>query len=431
MSFNQAYPKSVPKSQEVTVKVNGEQLDVLQTAVAYYTSAAYSGEIEVEIQTVRDIRSVVISPLNLNITSEMTGNTLTFKLTQPTYLHIKMDGIALPLFFYGNAESPYDGAATYYYPGGQIYEVGEIELHDGESLYIEAGAVVKGSIRAHGASGIKIYGNGVLDGSYFHGVRDYRTILLYDCTDVTIQDIIMVEPPCWMIMLANCRQVHIHHLKQIGEVVSSDGIDLVGCQDVLIEHCILRNNDDCVVIKGFDWAENEQKPMLYAAKDVHGIAVRSCVFVNGPSGNAIEIGHELMMDEVRHVIFHDIDIVSVQGYGAALSIHVGDHATVRDIVFEQIRIEHYYDKLIDFRIMRSMYNQDPERGHIQDILLKDISVRKSQYNAGYSISLIGGYDATHRVQRVTFDNFQLGGSKVMSGNELDLFVKEADEIIFK
>ncbi|WP_337101102.1 glycosyl hydrolase family 28 protein [Paenibacillus sp. YIM B09110] len=431
MNTNYHYPKSYPRSQELLVKVNGVHVDVLRTAVAYYAPVSYEGEAIVEIEAKQMIKSVLISPMKLGIEAAIDGTKATFKLATNQMLHLKMDGVSLPLFFYGNKPAEYDGAATYYFAGGQVYEVGEITLRDNESVYIEDGAVVKGSIRASGASNIKIYGTGVLDGSYFRGTRDYRTILLYDCSKVTIMDIIMVEPPCWMIMLANCRSVHIDGLKQIGEVVSSDGIDIVGCQDVLVENCILRNNDDCVVIKAFDWAENENSELLFAAKNVTGIEVRSCVFVNGPSGNAIEIGHELTIDEVSGVKFHDIDIVSVQGYGAALSIHVGDRATVRDIRFENIRIEHYYDKLVDFRVMKSMYNTDAERGQICDITLKDIFVNVSPYNPGYSISVIGGYDAEHRVRNVTFDNFRLGERKVKSANEMDLFVKEAEGIIYK
>jgi polygalacturonase len=29
-------------------------------------------------------------------------------------------------------------------------------------------------------------------------------------------------------------------------VIGSDGIDIVGSRDVLVEGCFLRNNDDCV-----------------------------------------------------------------------------------------------------------------------------------------------------------------------------------------
>jgi len=425
------FPAELPRSQEIGVLVNGAEVDVLCTNVAYFASASYTGEAEIEIRCPSEPGSVKISPLALGIAAEVSGGAVRFRLEEPRLLHIALEGVSLPLFFYGNPEPVYDGQATYVFEGGRIHEAGEIHLKDNESVYIGSGAVVRGSIRAFGASNIKIYGTGVLDSSCFRDKPSYRTILLHDCSGVTIRDIVMIEPPCWMVMLACCRDVHVDRLKQIGEVVSSDGIDIVGSHNVLIENCMLRNNDDCVVIKGFDWTEPERGAVLHASEDVYGIEVRSCTFVNDRAGNAIEIGHELTIGEVRDVRFHDIDIVSVNGYGAAFSIHAGDRATVRDIVFENIRVEHYYDKLVDFRVMRSMFNRDEERGRIRDILLRNIRVHVSRYNPGYSISVIGGWDAEHPAERITFEDFYLGGEKVTNANQLDLFVKEAKDIVFK
>lgn len=61
----------------------------------------------------------------------------------------------------------------------------------------------------------------------------------------------------------------------------------------------------------------------------------------------------------------------------------------------------------------------------------NIDVTVSRYNPGYSVSFIGGYDNNHTVERITFDNFILGGSKVSNGDQLDLFTKQAKDIIFK
>ncbi|MBC8080312.1 MAG: hypothetical protein H7X86_08200 [Gorillibacterium sp.] len=429
--INYKYPKTFPRSEEIKVYINSEQIDVLKTNVAYFASVAHLEPIDVEITGFRPIGNITISPQRLGITAQLGGCTARFRLETNVLLHISLDGISLPLFFYGNPEQSYDGRATYYFAGGQIYEVGEIVLKDHESVYIEGGAVVKGSIRATGVSDIRIYGEGVLDGSFFSDTRDYRTILLYQCGDAVIRDIIMIEPPSWMIMLADCHNVHIDRVKQIGEVKSSDGIDIVGSHEIVIENCILRNNDDCVVIKGFNWCSHVTGETYQAAHDVYNVRVRACTLVNAQVGHAIEIGHELMIKEVRNITFTDIDIVSVHGHGAPFAIHVGDRALVKDVTFENIRVEHFYDKLIDFRIMRSRYNIDEERGRVEDILLKDIYVTVSEFNPGYSVSIIGGYDEEHQIKRVTFENFYLGDKKLTNGNQLDLFLKEASEITFK
>ncbi|GCE25144.1 hypothetical protein KDA_06280 [Dictyobacter alpinus] len=426
-----SFPAEFPRADEISVSADGQHLDVLRTGVAYFVSLVFTGEVELEIQASKSIGSLVISPQRLGIRAEVTGTSARLRVQSDHLLHIAIEGVSLPLFVYAHPEHSYDGKAAHYFAGGQVHEVGEIVLRDHESIYIEAGAVVRGGIRATDASHIKIYGPGVLDASYFKDRPGYRSILLYRCSDVEIQDITMVEPPGWMIMLAACHDVHIDRIKQIGEVSSSDGIDIVGSHDVLIERCMLRNNDDCIVIKGFRWTDRTSGTTYEAAQDVYNVLARSCTLMTGRVGNALEIGHELTISEVRDIVFRDLDIVSVHGHGEPFGIHVGDRALVHRVLFEDIRVEHYYDKLINFRIIHSRYNTDEERGHIRDITLRNISVMVSIYNPGYSISVIGGYDADHQVQDVTIENFFLGDRKVTDSNQLDLFTKEAGGIEFR
>lgn len=434
--INYKFPKSFPRSEEFEVFVNDERVDVLKTNVAYFVSVAYSGKVNIVIKSHNEIDDIEISPLKLDIKAKIDCCSASFELKDNLNLYMVIRGVNLPLFFYGNTiienEEDIKNEATYYFKGGQIYEVGEIILKSNESIFIEGGAVVKGAISAQNASNVKIYGHGVLDGSYFmNEPGGKRTILLDKCNNAEIRDIIMIEPPSWMIMLAGCRGVHIDNVKQIGEVISSDGIDVVGSCDVLIENCILRNNDDCVVIKACDESDGvsgEPKGWNDSSSD---ILVRKCTFVNAEAGNAMEIGHELQIDEVKNVKFYDIDVVCVHGHGAAFSIHIGDRAIVREIVFENIRVQHYYDKLVDFRIMCSRFNKDKVRGQLRNILLKDIYVTVSDYNPGYSISVIGGYDDNHTVEDITFENFYLGDKKVTNADQLDLFTKNSKKIIFK
>lgn len=69
-----------------------------------------------------------------------------------------------------------------------------------------------------------------------------------------------------------------------------------------------------------------------------------------------------------------------------------------------IRIEHHYEKLVDFRIVKSRWSKDAERGQIRNVTLRNIEVAISVFNPGYSCSLIGGFDAQHTVEHVLFDS---------------------------
>ena len=230
-----------------------------------------------------------------------------------------------------------------------------------------------------------------------------------------------------MLVIGACQDVSVSNVREIGRVISSDGIDVVGSQHVLIENCCLRNNDDCIVIKscpgdspvGVDWRG-----------DVAQVLVRGCLLWNAEAGNALEVGHELQTQSIRDIRFEDIDILCVHGHGAAFSIHNGDRALVEDITFEDIRVEHHFEKLIDFRVIKSRFNHDEERGQVRNIRLRNIAVVESPFNPGYTVSLIGGYDSRHTVEGVHFENFVLGGRKMTSADDLLLFTRHCADITF-
>jgi hypothetical protein len=223
------------------------------------------------------------------------------------------------LFFYRqlarNSDSLRDDPTVLFFRPGKFMKLANWRCRTNQTLYIEGGAVVKGCLRTIGAQNVTVRGRGVFDGSYYQRGRESRRSLLFEhCTGVRVEDIIMIEPSMWMVVLGGCRDVHVRNLKQIGEVIGSDGIDIVGSSDVLVEGCFLRNNDDCVVIKAVAFRRNDVD--IAWNNDVENVLVRDCVFINDRGGNATEIGYELRCDHVRNVTFRNCDVLSVHGHGA-------------------------------------------------------------------------------------------------------------------
>lgn len=105
---------------------------------------------------------------------------------------------------------------------------------------------------------------------------------------------------------------------------------------------------------------------------------------------------------------------------------------IRNIKYENIRIEHFFDKLVDFRILHSpMWNLDARKGQIRDIYFKNIQARVHSFNSGYTNSLIGGYTPENTIERVTFEDFYLGDKKAASVDDIWLHTKHAFDIEFK
>ena len=193
----------------------------------------------------------------------------------------------------------------------------------------------------------------------------------------------------------------------------------------------MRNGDDNIAIKsGITTTEPDGQTHVWNGI-VEDVKVSDSIFYNTLGGSAMEIGFELCTDLVRDIRFENIDVLAVHQFGSVFGIHNGDHATVENVTWENIRVEHHYDKLVDFRTLFSRWNKDTERGHIRNISLRNIQVSQNFANMGYSISVMSGFDAEHPVENVQFENFELGGKKVLNADMLDLVTRHAHSIEFK
>jgi hypothetical protein len=156
--------------------------------------------------------------------------------------------------------------------------------------------------------------------------------------------------------------------------------------------------------------------------------VENCTFLNAEAGNALEIGHELTVDHVEDVTFRNIDICSVHGCGAVFSLHNNDRAQIRRVLFEDIRIEHCWDKFIDFRVSRSRYSTDETRGSIRDITLRNINWLQSPINVGYTVSIIGGWSSENTIEDIKIENLCLNGKPIRHIDELEITMRYTNNI---
>jgi polygalacturonase len=192
---------------------------------------------------------------------------------------------------------------------------------------------------------------------------------------------------------------------------------------------MLHNGDDNIAIKALN--DNPGQNHENWNNPVEDVVVSSCAFYNIHGGSAMEIGYETSTESIRNVRFDDIDVLAVHNFGSVFGIHSGDRALVENITWENIRVEHHYDKLVDFRLVWSRWNRDAERGHARNLLLRNITVTQIAPNVGYTLSVIAGYDADHAIENVRFQNFVLGGRRVQNADQLDLVTRHAHGVTFE
>ncbi|WP_404420625.1 glycosyl hydrolase family 28 protein [Nibricoccus sp. IMCC34717] len=428
------YSSGVPHSTQFSVRVDGVAHEVIHTTAGDFVRFESATASRVEITCSGEPRGVIVRPLRLGVKGAVAGRVASFELPAGVAIMVDLEGQP-SLFVFSDLpekEVPKPGTpGLLFFEAGRLYDAGEIRLEKGQQLYLQAGSVVRGSIRATQADGIRIFGRGVLDGTLSHRAGEFRRlIVIEDSANVSLEDICMIEPTTWMTVLGACRDSRISGLRELGDVLSSDGIDLNGCQRITVEDCFLRNGDDCIAIKSLDLSAHDKTVRLDHTRDVADILVRRCAVISYRGGGGLEIGHELRTPSVKRIRFEDCDILGIHGFGAAISIHNGDRAVVSDVIYRNIRIEHYYDKLIDFRVIQSRYSQDEQRGVVRDILLRDVAVTVSEFNPGYTPSVIGGWDEGHLVSGVRFENFTMNGVPVTLPREIDLFTRFAEGIEF-
>ena len=414
------------------VTCNGEKQAVFYTDSFHYAPVAVGGEndgIDVEIVISRPFEQVKIRPSSYGIEFHREGQKLRFHLPKIMKVSVELDGnLKNPLFVLCSPKIEKPKNTTICFERGKVYNVATLELHDNDVVYLEEGSVVYGRIYAYRCKNIQIIGNGILNGSPWHLPDSNGKLFLVDlqwCENVRIEGITVVDSPMWQIVPAACDHVVIRNTNSLSRVVTGDGIDITGCQDVLIEDCFVRAADDCICIK------SGRLPNPTTVRDVKDLIVQRCVLWNAEPGNAIEIGYGIMCKEITNLIFRDCDIIHCEYEGnmggSAMSIHQADNAYIHDIHYENIRVEDVAQKLFDIKVLECKYTWAPVRGRIEDIYFKDIKV----LNGPFPVSIIRGYEMRleeSRPERIYFDNIEILGQKCNSVLDMHMVVELAHKI---
>lgn len=431
---------------------------------------------EIEVRARFDIRWVDIRPKSAGIAPVIAPDhgSFRFRLDSPVPLTIEFNGQwQRVIHLFGNPPEknpPKPDTPNVRYFGPGVHEPGLIELKDSETLYLAAGAWVKGIVAAVGTSNIVIRGRGVLDGSGIprrqpagpqqqepppappgsavnYGPRR-NMIYLEGADNARVEGITIVNSPTWTFNARRSNGLRVDGIRILNGhgPCSTDGIDLVSSSDALVENVFIRTNDDNVVVKNLD------------DKEVHDITVRKAVLWNEPCGNALEIGFELRSAPIRRILFQDIDIIRVER-SSAISIHNGDSSTVEDITFDNIRVEDARHKLIDFALLYAQYGPDrpsdraeiaarmdpggawdgvlrctPEqkaalakgRGHIRNILVKNMQVLEF-----LPFSVLSGWDREHAVENVTIEGLTYQGRPIRNAADGKFSVENAPGLTFR
>lgn len=173
-----------------------------------------------------------------------------------------------------------------------IYITGSIRLKDNVELYLEKGAVLKGSrylsdyernnrwyaiILAEGQKNISIKGEGTIDGNGSELVKNIiklinnkaindprnqrrpneyfrpQLIELTNCSHVEVKNITLRNSSCWVETYKNCSDLIIDSIHVESTTYwNNDGIDITDCKNVIVKNSFINSADDGICLKSED-----------------------------------------------------------------------------------------------------------------------------------------------------------------------------------
>ncbi|KAA5421554.1 glycosyl hydrolase family 28 protein, partial [Bacteroides cellulosilyticus] len=176
--------------------------------------------------------------------------------------------------------------------------------------------------------------------------------------------------------------------------------------NVLYDGVFCRNSDDCTTVYGTRMGFTGGCKNITMQNSTLWADVAHPIFI-GIHGNT---KNPEVLENLNYINIDILDHKEKQlDYQGCLAINAGDNNLIRNVRFENIRIEDFRQgQLVNLRIFfNEKYCTAPGRG-IENILFKDISYTGE--NA--EVSMIIGYDKERKVKNIRFENLTINGEVI-------------------
>lgn len=398
----------------------------------------FADAVRVKVEKRSGFSRVAVRPSAYGITTKESASSNTVEFTLPAYekrkVSVEFDGDRYHNLFLmpsrpDTRKPAVSGGNVSYYGPGEHTE-GIIVLTEGQTLYVDEGAVLyPQNIQVRG-NGVTIAGRGVISGEKMRhwGEEFSNADVMIDVqgnkheggyTDFRIEGVTMIDAPSWCLRVMNTDNVAIENINMIHWDLNGDGIDLCTVTGATINDCMLRAYDDCITLKvrsnadpygnvhdiritnciiWGDYARGivvgpECGNVWWASGDIRNIEIRNCTVLEAARGQALAIMQELGdFSEaggpalIDNVLFEDCVVDNIHSSGTPIytsQVNKGESCEMKNVVFRnvtildglgcqpsQVNVNNTYTS-IDFDNL--IYNSRKITSFGKEIVLKDAS----------------------------------------------------------
>lgn len=323
-----------------------------------------------------------------------------------------------------NLAESYDTDIVYVKPG--FYSEGYKEtphyIKDNQTWYLEPGVVIQGLMNLDYTTNAKLIGRGLM------WRPQYASITVNDAVNAHIEGMMglnhgWADNGGYFINIANSKNIYVKNLKSIGRHKWGDTMDIFCSEDVTVEGCFFRGNDDCIAIYGPRWTGN----YWGETGNVRNIKVRNCVLMPdvarpihlGTHGDSTSPNGGRVIDNCS---FEDIDILTYSKYAPGpqpIRMDPSDGNMISNIYFDDIRIQDgKANNICDFYItVQGRYGTNIVNGKgINNVYFKDVQYTNENDFGGKIDGAMNHYNRA-MAQNITFENLVINGEVALSAED--------------
>ena len=380
-----------------------------RTAEISYAFFDFTGDVFVRVVARhRKFRTARVRPDYRGVIANVhNDSTLQFLLFQPENVSVELDGCTTDnlLLFTSKPDVGREEAERqarrqqrdfrYYGPG--LYTAEDtIRVPSNTTVYLAGGSYFTGTFAIDDAENVSIIGRGIA-----RPPRGYEGCHVYRSRNVLVDGLILNTCP-----VGGSDGVTLHDVRSISHPAWGDGLNVFASSNVSYDRVFCRNSDDCTTAyatrKGFSGSTRNVR----MTNSTLWADVAHPIFI-GIHGNS-EVG-----DSIVGLTYENIDILCQSepqvDYQGCLAINCGDNNYVKDVTFDNIRIEQLHQgSILQLKVgYNQKYCTAPGRG-IENVTFRNVRYRgQPPY-----LSVITGYDASRTVRNITFERLNVNGRTI-------------------